>query len=416
MNEEEIRRRSQQFIEEERLGYQAIALPGGVTTPGHERDYLHETLFGSDFTGKTFLDIGSYLGAFCLEAMRRGADEALGIETDPTNIRQARKIAELWGLDASYVQADFEDWPLPDRQFDVVACLNVLHHLYDPIHALRRMMSLARSRLVLEVAVPTWRDVGRDMINPLRVFGVGAPALFLGIPHKRGDAAGRTFLFTPQSLKILFGVHTSMFEPITISRSPFKGRIVVEAVKRSIGHLVVVAGPTSVGKSTLVERLAKDPAFAAGFGLDPGPWTVTHAATVRKLPRGRHEHLLFHYDFLRPSRSGMRSHDRDPVLQLLAVAERVTILTLIAPRNRLGQQLEQGEIGRKDRKVRQRDLDLRRHYAAGSFLLDWYSGWMDFCSRHAGARHHLIVNEGEFALHPPEIWRQVLETGLRGTP
>ena len=407
--EEALRARSLKFLEDEKLSYQAVELPGGVSTPGSDRSYLNDVIFGDDFKGKSYLDIGSYLGYFCIEAMRRGASEAVGIETDVTNVRQSRKIADLWNLKPDYIHGNFEEWEPDGRRFDVVSCLNVLHHFFDPIHALHKMIAMARSKIVLEVAVPRWRDVFRDRINPLRVFGVGAPAIFLGIPRKRGDAAGRTFLFTPKSLELLFNVHTTQFEPLRVTPSPFKGRIVVEARKRRIGHLVVVAGPTSVGKSTFSDRLMRDAEFRAGFGMEKEPWTLTQAATASELPAGHHERLLLHYDFLRPSRTGMRSHDRDPVLHLMRVADRLTVLTLVAPRSRLREQLEKGEIGRADRKVRKRDLELLESYRTEVFLNDWYSAWVKFCGRFPKGRQTLVRNEGEFSPVPLDTWRNILD-------
>jgi SAM-dependent methyltransferase len=406
--EDSARERSLRFLEEQDLRYQAISLPGGVSTPGHDRSYLEQVVFGDDFQGQSLLDIGSYLGHFCIEALRRGAAGAVGIETDPRNHRQARAIAEMWELSPEYILGDFEEWDPGERRFDVVACLNVLHHLFDPIHALRKMERLARSRVVLEVAVPSWRDVARDGISPLRLAHLGAPAVYLGVPRKRGDAAGRTFLFTPQALRILFNVHTSVFEPIRVTRSPFKrGRMLVEARKRRVGHLVVVAGPTAVGKSTFVRRLQSDAKLRAELGLEAGEFEVTQAAAVRELAPGPRERLLLHYDFLRPSRTGMRSHGRDPDLRLFEVAERITVVTLMAPAATLRTQLEASELRREGR---QRDLDLLESYRREEFLRDWYAGWVGFCARHADrtARHALVVNEGEYRVLPIEAWSRTL--------
>src|SRR5215210_1064166 len=86
-NEDHLRAVSQRFVEEEELSYQSISLPGGVITPGTDRAYLLDTIFQSPFEGKSFLDVGSYLGYFCIEALRRGAIRACGIETDASHVR-----------------------------------------------------------------------------------------------------------------------------------------------------------------------------------------------------------------------------------------------------------------------------------------------------------------------------------------
>lgn len=413
-NDPEWQARLQRLLDEA-PEYQAFILPGGVKTGGYDRSYINRHLFGDDFRGKSFFDIGSYLGYFCVEALKRGASEAVGIETDPRNIRQARTLAELSGAAPEYICGNFESWDDAGRQFDTVACLNVLHHLFDPVGALQKMMRMTRDRLVLEVAVPKWRDVMRDKINPLRLLNVGAPAIFLGIPRKRGDEAGRTFLFTPGALRIILNVHTQIFEPIETFRSPFKGRVIVEARKRRIRNLVIVTGPTAVGKTTFSKRLSIDAALQQQLGLGSGPWTLLDASKVDSLPRGMNDNIILHYDFLRPSRTGIRSYDRDPTLHLMATAERTTVLTLIAPLSRLRDQIQSGEMGKeRTAKQKKRDADLLKKYQTPVFLQDWYSAWGEFCDALARrpqsplARHALIVNDGAFQPTEFPSWRSVL--------
>lgn len=408
--QQDLRAQSPDFLEEEDLGYQAVPLPGGVVTPGHDREYLLDSLFGDDFTGQSFCDIGSYLGFFCLEALRRGASSATGIDADISNVRQARKIAELWSVEPEYIHRDVEEWDPGERTYDVVACLNVMHHLYDPIHLLRTMMKMARSRLVLEVCVPTWRDVLRARFLPSRPLGIGAPTIFLRKPKRHYlDAAGRTFMFTPRALRVLFNGHTTMFEPIGVVRSPFKDRIVVTARKRRIGHLVIVAGPTSSGKSTLASQIASDPAFRRQFGMGPEEWPVVQASKVSELAAVRHDRLILHYDFMRPALSGIRAYNRDPVLHLSSVAERVTIITIATPRERLKAQLRSGEIDAKGSRAAKRHLDLLDRYEKPRFLSDWYGAWEEFCAALPGAERVLVENQGEFRLASGEHWAEILD-------
>jgi SAM-dependent methyltransferase len=414
VEEQSARAESLKFLEDEELAYQSITLPGGVVTPGYDRTYLYETIFGDDFSGKSFLDIGSYLGNFCIEALRRGAARSCGIETDISHFRRAQRIAELLSMKPVYINGNFEKLSLPAETFDVVTCLNVLHHLVDPISAIRKIMQLSKSQIILEVARPTWREVLKDRINPLRLVGFGSPAIFLGRPKKRGYIAGRTYMFTPQALRIIFNVHSNLFEPISITSSPFKGRLVVVARKKSIGHLVVVAGPTSSGKSTLCARLREDAGMQQQFGMQPGSWPLVGSSEVPKMQPGRLDKLIFHYDFLRPSRTSIHSFDRDPSLDLLKVAEKVTILTVATPRRRLAEQLQKGEISRKGRKPRERDFQLLKLYGTPQFLNDWYSSWEAFGETFPAAVRMVVGNRGEFRRAPRDDWSAVLEEDVTG--
>ncbi|MDP1700133.1 MAG: class I SAM-dependent methyltransferase [Aestuariivirga sp.] len=416
VDEQQVRAESLKFLEEEELAYQSVTLPGGVVTPGHDRAYMFKTVFGDEFTGKSYFDIGSYLGHFCIEALRRGAVRSCGIETDVSHVRRAQRIAGLLSMKPEYINGNFERWVPPNETFDVVTCLNVLHHLTDPINAIRKIMQLSKSRIVLEVAKPTWREVLKDHINPLRLAGLGSPAIFLGKPKKRGYIAGRTYMFTPQALRIIFNVHSNLFEPISITSSPFKGRLVVVAQKKSIGHLVVVAGPTSSGKSTLCARLREDGSLQQQFGMQPGSWPLVGSSEVPKMLPGRRDQLIFHYDFLRPSRTSIHSFDRDPSLDLLKVAETVTILTVATPRHRLAEQLQKGEIERKGRKPRERDLQLLKLYGTPQFLNDWYNAWDSFGSSFPAATRMVVENCGEFRRAAQDDWSAVLEQGVAGQP
>src|SRR5438552_3131964 len=65
------RDRIERFLAEEKLKYQKIDLPFGLSTAGNDRKRMFEIAFEGDLTGKSVLDVGSYLGAFCIEAIVR---------------------------------------------------------------------------------------------------------------------------------------------------------------------------------------------------------------------------------------------------------------------------------------------------------------------------------------------------------
>ena len=62
--------------------YQSIKLDNEVEIKGNYKTYeMYDKIgFPIDFNGKTFLDIGSNLGAFCIEAHKRGCKNGYGLE------------------------------------------------------------------------------------------------------------------------------------------------------------------------------------------------------------------------------------------------------------------------------------------------------------------------------------------------
>lgn len=367
--------------------YQEIVLPDGVVVSGADRSYLHPLIFGEDFTGKSLLDLGSYHGHFCLEALRRGADRAVGIEPYTENLAYAREIAAKLGLAPDYVDADFETWETAET-FDCVLCLNLLHHLYDPVHALRKLVPLARERIVIELAAPRWLDLRKKRIGPGALLARHEPILAPGRTRDLLAAADYTFIISPAAIKAIFEQHFACFESVRILPSPFKGRHIVVAEKRRIEDLTIVAGPTSSGKTTFIERLTASPELRRQAGIPQEVAAVVNATRLRQLPDGPLGHVILHYDLMRPFDRSLRTHQRDPATSLALAARRVTVLTLDPPRDRLA-----GQIKAANPNPSKRHLRLEKLYREPGFVDRWYQEWFAFVAS-IGARH-LVVDPAE---------------------
>lgn len=96
------------------------------------RDIIHRIekmeLLNIDFKGKTVLDLGCNLGAFCHYAAKRGAKRVTGIDL-PILADPAREIANWLG----YWNIDFIGAELPEIElggsFDIVLALSVCNHM-----------------------------------------------------------------------------------------------------------------------------------------------------------------------------------------------------------------------------------------------------------------------------------------------
>ena len=360
--------------------YQKINLPDGSQVAGHDRSYLNPLIFGDDFRGKTLLDIGTYHGFFCLEAMQRGASGAVGLDPCIESLETARRVAASLQPSPIYVHADFETWK-SDEQFDVVLLLNVLHHMWDPIHALRKAASTVRDRIVLELHAPRQRDFTRKSSRFARILGINDktaiqdPMLLMG----RAEDAQHTFLFTPAAISTIFEKHYTCFEPVEILQSPFKERVIIRATKRKIDRLTIVAGATGSGKSSFIKQMKESEEFRSKLGI-PGPIdAVTDAETCRNLPSGHLGHVVFSYDILRPSRHATRSYSRETSLTLLLAARSINVLTLGMPRN-----FEQSLPNRSGLAGQTLSTD-------ANFLERWQALWIEQIARTKGVQQHLLV-------------------------
>lgn len=419
------------FLASEDLQYQKIQLPFGLFTPGEAREATCEAIFGGDLRGKSVLDVGSFLGYFPLQALARGAKRAVGWEIDPRRRAQARAIAEIVGAQAEYRPVDIES-EIPREQFDIVICLNVLHHMLDPIAVLDKLSALARERLVLEVPSFGGYD-GKKMglawwqrrllaRHPVALVGRGGNSK----PYHRQ----KKYYLSKTAIENILMYQRNHFARLEIRDSDFKDRFLVIAEKRRIGHLLIVAGMKSGGKSTLIQQLRENrlPHIADRLGVsDFGRFEVTDATRLRSFDKPHVSNLIFHYNVHRPYFRSAKSPGRDEALHVLDGADRVSAITIwtgpeqvidqirrkeeatvsnMRSIRRLNALFGRGLLGRLFARAfsnRLRNRALRRHMGRHNRLIEvcrnhkadfvrFYRGWFEFCAERlpeSGA--HVVV-------------------------
>lgn len=217
----------ERFLRETRFsGYQPMPLPYGLSVPGREvRPRIAEVL-DMDLTGRSLLDVGTNYGMFPSAAIERGAARAVGLEPNPEHFAVARRIAELNG-DRWEVRPIAAEQLEPGETFDVVLFLNVLHHVLDPVEAVRRLAAVCRTTMVVEFCLPDdaeylvhlydrrmepsrltwWR--AKLLSHVIRPFTNHLPLMAVGnMPYHR------TFYFSPRAFDHLFRVHLGLFSSI----------------------------------------------------------------------------------------------------------------------------------------------------------------------------------------------------------
>jgi SAM-dependent methyltransferase len=222
----------QALLERENFRYQRMTLPHGLTTRGEDRTGTAEAIFGGeDLSGRSVLDIGCCYGFFLYEAQKRGATRALGLEVNPDRLRQARLLREVYGSRVEFSDRDFLE-VCREESFDYVLMLNVIHHLVDPIEAIRVAARCARVKLVLEF--PTLMDrrfrkrtarllPGLSyLMNRLPVIGVSS------LPEN-----GQTFLFSREALRRVLMDHDRLVESVEFHSSPKRQRDRLLAICRA---------------------------------------------------------------------------------------------------------------------------------------------------------------------------------------
>lgn len=373
------RERIERFLADEELRYQKIRLPFGLSTPGEEREQACDVAFGPDLSGRSVLDIGSYLGYFCLAARERGAGRVVGWEIDAERRRMARTLAEIKGLDVEYRGGDVEECA-GDERFDVVLCLNVLHHLRDPIAVLDKLIRMTRETLVLEVATLGAHDRKKFRLSAIAARLIAlAPVILVGSGDTSGKGSQQKFFLTRRAVANLLQSQRNAFATVEFIDSEFKGRFLVTARKRRVDELIVVAGPTSSGKSTLIDELraGRHPGLARRLRLESLADVPFLGASKLACDETLHyPRLLFHYDILRPFDRSAKTHERDESLDILRAAKRISFVTLYTDAARLRAQIEKGELSVP--KPTSRHLKVARLYEREPAVRNLYDRWFEF--------------------------------------
>ncbi|MFZ2868658.1 class I SAM-dependent methyltransferase [Zavarzinia sp.] len=234
MNSSWSREQVETLLRSEPFGYQRIELPFGLATPGDDRRVTADRIFPADMTGKSVLDLGCNSGYFCFEALRRGATRVVGVDHSETAIRGARKLADCLGVTADFQVRDWNTAPLAGS-FDYVLCLNVLHHLDNPMLVLDQLIAATKGSLVMEMAGLGFHTVRRRLsILPLfTVLFSRCPVIYVG--REKKPAAGRErpkvkYYITEAAMKNLLMRRLGDFSRVEHGKSQFKGRYLV------IGH------------------------------------------------------------------------------------------------------------------------------------------------------------------------------------
>ncbi len=92
------------------------------------------------------LDVACAEGMIAMELAKAGASQVHGFELVEQRVVDACRLSK--GLPCTFEVGDVNTWQ-PQRTYDVVACLSILHKLPDPSTVLRRLVGSSCERMVV---------------------------------------------------------------------------------------------------------------------------------------------------------------------------------------------------------------------------------------------------------------------------
>lgn len=187
--------------------YQRMEVRAGLFTPGQDRTDLLQFL-DADLTGKSLLDVGCAYGYFCFEAEKRNASRVVGTELMRHRFVGANILKELLGMKAELRYQDIFKEPL-HATFDVVLFLNVIHHLKEPVAALRQLAHMCSDTLIIEFPTLSDGKFQSTLPNPAKLDS-GLPLIGVSLL----GAQDQTFLFSKAAIKRILLDHDRLFTQI----------------------------------------------------------------------------------------------------------------------------------------------------------------------------------------------------------
>jgi len=352
-----------------------------------------------DVRGKSVLNVGIGDGDLCLEALARGADRVAGLDVDRAALDRAARKAMSQSRPVEFRQVNFDEHWSAER-FDYVFCGSVLSRVRNPLLLLDRLVDLAAERLVLEVPElcrPDYSALRLRWWHRLCLRGLrGVPLVLVHPRPVRRD--GQSVMLTTVAAQALLREHRSVFSRVVVVPSATSGRWFVIAERRRIDRLIVIAGPTSSGKSTLIAALGNggEGEIAARLGIaSDTKWEASGLYDIVTDTRSQLPTIVMHYDFLGRLRDANHTAQRRALLDVISCCRDVTIVTLWTEPTRLYEQFEQSELrgyvnSRGVQPTSPKTLRLKRDYQDPQKVVDYYRGWLEFVSTLPGG--HLVLS------------------------
>jgi tRNA (mo5U34)-methyltransferase len=152
--------------------YHDFEFPGGVraSTETPDKEFhrkvwslIERNLEQIDMQGKSVLDIGCWDGYWSFFAERQGAQSVLATDDVSQNWAEGTGLAIAKSLFDSQIEVNQQvsvyDIASLDRKFDVILCMGVYYHLYDPFYAFSQIRHCCHP----DTIVVFEGDVGAEM-------------------------------------------------------------------------------------------------------------------------------------------------------------------------------------------------------------------------------------------------------------
>jgi hypothetical protein len=164
--------------------------------------------------------------------------------------------------------------------------------------------------------------------------------------------------------------------------------------RRRIDHLILVGGPSGVGKSTLIDAMSANTGLRKRFDV-PARFHSAFANHLDRLPRKRNRCVLLHYDTMRPFKRGWSSFADDAALEITREADSISAITLVCSSIELRRRME-------TRWHRAGAPLLHGAYGDPSLLRHWHEAWITHLRDTARDSHRIVAADPSYTELTPK--------------
>lgn len=211
----------ERILQEEDFEYQRVDLPYGLHTPGGDRSGTSNLIYPDSMEGMSVLDVGTANGFFSFEAEKRNASYVLGVDMKEKRLRHAKLIKDILGSKVEFKLLNIIEEQINEK-FDYVLLLNVIHHLHEPFHVLRKLASITNKYLIIEF--PTFDDPKFKSHASIFFSLLYNRLPLVGVSSLKDVSVDQTFVFSPSVFRKIFTDHDKLFSRVQIIDSPITGR------------------------------------------------------------------------------------------------------------------------------------------------------------------------------------------------
>jgi 2-polyprenyl-3-methyl-5-hydroxy-6-metoxy-1,4-benzoquinol methylase len=197
--------------------YQQILLPSQQLTTGNDRSATFE-IIKKEITliGKTVLDIGCAYGYFCFQSEKAGAKYVQGSELKRHRFIGCNILKHIFASDCEFTSNNIFMDKEPTKKYDIIFLLNVIHHLPEPIHALRKIAERCNEVLIIEFPTLMDKKFNNTLDSSTSQIDNSLPLIGVSLLADQDQ----TFLFTQMAIERILLDNNKLFNSIDFLASP----------------------------------------------------------------------------------------------------------------------------------------------------------------------------------------------------